>query len=143
MRKIMLSNIQPLDNTLYRSGMGGFEYNMLSGQTTPCEVLSSEECPVCHYGIDLEKDTWRNYHDITSNDQKECNIFSVHICPHCHNGFVIRHHLRFKKNEWKEQSQSTFPMTAKEVNIDETIRMISPKFYEIYNQCLIAKNYGY
>ena len=82
MRKIVLSNIQALDTAFrqYSIGAGGlFGYNGLS-----LEVNSTDECPICHFGIDLSQNSWWNYHDIHSSEQKKFNIFSIHICPHCH-----------------------------------------------------------
>lgn len=46
------------------------------------------------------------------------------------------------KNECVEKSQSIYSATASNLQIDEDIRQISPDFYEIYNQCLVAKNDG-
>lgn len=38
-----------------------------------------------------------------------------------------------------EESQAVYPYSASEISIDEQIRKISPRFYDIYRQCLIAK----
>lgn len=64
------------------------------------------------------------------------------ILQKCHNGVVVMHHMKMQKNEYIEKSQSVYPTTTPNLQIDEDIRQISPEFYEIYNQCLIAKNEG-
>lgn len=147
MRKIVLSNIQALDNTFRQDsiGIGGLlGYNALS-----LEVNSADECPICHFGIDLSQNSWWNYHDIHSSEQEEFNIFSIHICPHCHCGFVVEHNMVIKTNKNGddepvviEKSQTVYPYSTPNLNIDEQIRKISPRFYDIYRQCLIAKNEG-
>lgn len=147
MRKIVLSNIQALDTTFRQDviGAGGlFGYNGLS-----LEVNSTDECPICHFGIDLSQNSWWNYHDIHSSEQEKFNIFSIHICPHCHRGFVTEHHMSVKPNNNGEddsvpieESQVVYPHSTPALNIDEQIRKISPRFYDIYRQCLIAKNEG-
>ena len=141
MRKITLTHINPLNPTFQRN-MCCLDFDLLTGQSTTLEVNSPDECPSCHYGIDLSEKSYINYHDIYSDEQKQFNIISVHICPHCHRGFVIEHHMNVGKNSIKEKSQSVYPTTMPNLQIDEDIRRISPEFYEIYNQCLIAKNDG-
>lgn len=147
MRKIVLPSIQALDTAFQQNpiGAGGlFGYNGLS-----LEVNSADECPICHYGIDLSQNSWWNYHDIHSSKQEKFNIFSIHICPHCHSGFVTEHHMGVKPNNngknnsvLIEESQVVYPHSTPDLNIDEQIRKISPRFYDIYRQCLIAKNEG-
>lgn len=141
MRKITLAHINPLDPTFQRN-MCGLDFDLLTGQSTALEVNSPDECPNCHYGIDLSEKAYINYHDIYSDEQKQFNIISIHICPHCHRGFVIEHHMNVSKNSIKEKSQSVYPTTVPDLRIDEDIKQISPEFYEIYKQCLIAKNDG-
>lgn len=55
------------------------------------EVDSADMCPICHFGIDLSYDSYRNFHDLTQADQHKFNIFSMHICPHCHCGLSLIH----------------------------------------------------
>lgn len=145
MRKIELSNIQALDPNFQQN-------TMRIGRLLGCNGLSLEvnladECPICHFGIDMSQNSWRNYHDIHSSEQKNFNIFSIHICPHCHRGFVTEHHMSVKPNTndeddsiLVEESQVVYPHSTPDLNIDEQIRKISPRFYDIYRQCLIAKN---
>ena len=64
MRKIVLSNIEALDptfqqNSILASGLLGYNWQSF-------EVNSADECPICHFGIDLSQNSWRNYHDIHS-----------------------------------------------------------------------------
>jgi hypothetical protein len=147
MRKIVLSNIQALDPTFLQDtmGIGGF----LGCNGLSLEVNSADECPICHFGIDLSQNSWRNYHDLYSQEQEKFNVFSIHICSHCHHGFVTEHHMVVKTNDNNEdepdiveESQAVYPYSASEISIDEQIRKISPRFYDIYRQCLIAKNEG-
>lgn len=147
MNKIVLSNIQALDANFRQNSTGAcglFGYNGLS-----LEVNSADKCPICHIGIDLSQNSWWNYHDIHSSEQEKFNIFSIHICPHCHHGFVTEHHMRVKPNNndeddsvLVEESQVVYPHSTPDLNIDEQIRKISPRFYDIYRQCLIAKSEG-
>ena len=44
--------------------------------------------------------------------------------------------------KYVETSQSTFPAKSSYKDIKEDIRKISPKFYDVYKQSLIAKNSG-
>lgn len=147
MRKITLSHIQALDATVRQDiiRFGRF----LSCNSLSLEVNSADECPICHYGIDLSQNSWWNYHDIHSSEQEKFNVFSIHICPHCHHGFVTEHHMSVKLNNndeddstLVEESQVVYPHSTTNLNIDEQIRKISPRFYDIYRQCLIAKNEG-
>ncbi len=147
MNKIALSNIQALDTNFRQNSMGAgglFDYNGL-----PLEVNSADKCPICHFGIDLSQNSWWNYHDIHSSEQEKFNIFSIHICPHCHHGFVTEHHMMVKPNNNDEddsvpveESQVVYPHSTPDLNINEQIRKISPRFYDVYRQCLIAKNEG-
>lgn len=147
MRKIELLNVQSLDLT-FQCEFGRIE-EILDAYDLSIRVNSEDECPNCHYGIDLSQDFSRVYHDLHSDEQNDFNIFSIHICPHCHRGFVIEHNMTIKPNKSEndkiviiEKSQTIYPHSTPNLDIDEQIRKISPKFYDIYRQCLIAKNEG-
>lgn len=147
MRKIELSNVQPLDSTFRQNTMGIGD--LFGGYGLSIEVNSADECPLCHYGIDLSQNAWINYHDMHSAEQTHFNVFSIHICPHCHHGFVVEHNMAVKINDENandftinEESQTVYPHSTPDLNIDEQIRKISPRFYDIYKQCLIAKSEG-
>lgn len=140
MRKIILRNIQAL-NQSYQSS------NLLSLITNiSAQVHSNEECPVCHYAMDLESNAWRNYHDAVDTDQRYFNVFSLYICPHCHKGFAIVHTVQKADSsegfDTFEVRQISFPSTTKDSGMDEKIREMSPRFYEVYNQCYVAKQNG-
>ena len=77
MRKIELSNVQPLDSTFRQNIMGIGD--LFGGYGLSIEVNSADECPICHYGIDLSQNAWINYHDMHSTEQTHFNIFSIHI----------------------------------------------------------------
>lgn len=141
MRKIILQNIQAL-NQSYQST------NPFSLIINPSvQVNSNEECPICHYAMDLESNAWRNYHDADTLDQKYFNVFSLYTCQHCHKGFVIIHTMQ-KVTDNSEESdifeirQIACPSTATDKSVDGQIREISPRFYEVYNQCSVAKQSG-
>lgn len=147
MRKIELLNIQPLDSTFQ------CEFGRIEEMFDKCDLLiqvnSEDKCPNCHYGIDLSQDFSRVYHDLHSDEQNNFNIFSIHICPHCHRGFIIEHNMMIKQNKSEndeiviiEKNQTIYPNSTPELDIDEQIRKISPRFYDIYKQCLIAKSEG-
>lgn len=142
MRKIKISNVQALDDNFRQECINESNSCKMQLHSIEFEVQVADECPICHFGIDMSNDKWTNFHDINSMLQKEFHIISVHICPHCHNGFVVMHHMKAQKNGYAEESQSVYPTTVSNFQIDEDIRQISPDFYEIYNQCLIAKNDG-
>lgn len=141
MRKIEIQHVQALDNNFRQECVNEGFFGEMQLMNTNFEVQVPDKCPICHYGIDMSMDNYLNYHDI-HDDSKSFNIISVHSCPHCHNGFVIMHHMKAQKNGCIEKSQSAYPTTASNLQIDEDIRQISSDFYEIYNQCLIAKNDG-
>ena len=137
MRKLEISDVQPLDNNFREQGVL-VEYELINAEF---EIRVPDKCPICQCGIDMSTQRYLNWHDI-HDDSKTFNIISIYSCPHCHNGFVIMHHMKIQKNGCVEKSQSAYPMTAANLQIDEDIRQVSPDFYNIYNQCLSAKNYG-
>lgn len=141
MRKLEINNVQPLDNNFRQECMKQgvlAEYDLMNADF---EIRVPDKCPICQCGIDMSAQSYLNWHDI-HDDSKTFNIISIYSCPHCHNGFVIIHHMRMQKNGCVEKSQSAYPIAAANLQIDEDIRQISPDFYNIYNQCLSAKNYG-
>lgn len=141
MRKLEADNVQPLDSN-FRLGCARqetlAEHKLLN---TSFEIRVPDKCPICQCGIDMSTQNHLNWHDI-HDSSKTFNIISIYSCPHCHNGFVIMHHMKKQRYKCVEKSQSAYPITAANLQIDEDIRQISPDFYNIYNQCLNAKNYG-
>lgn len=135
MREIKISHVQALDNHFRQEN-----HPIYMSSYEKFKVNNSDECPICQYGIDMSINNYWNFHDI-HDDSESFNIISVHSCSHCHNGFVVIHHMKEQENEYIEKSQSVYPIAASK-QVDESIRQISPEFYEIYNQCLIAKNNG-
>lgn len=140
MNTIRIDHVQSLNNDFEQCMNQNIRYAVEGGLTFDINV--ADECPLCHYALDMSNDKWRNFHDISSMTQEEFNIISVHICSHCHDGFVIMHHMKIHKDKCVEKSQSVYPTTVNDLQIDKDIQQISPKFYKIYNQCLIAKNNG-
>ena len=141
MRKIEIQHVQALDYNFRQGCINEGLFGEMQLMNTNFEVQVPDKCPICHYGIDMSMHNYLNYHDM-HGDSKSFNIISIHSCPHCHNGFVIIHYMTAQKNGCVEKSQSVYPTTASNLQIDEDIRQISSDFYEIYNQCLIAKNDG-
>lgn len=139
MRKVKVGNLQPLDNNYRIELLKGTFIEQQMERAMEFEINVEDECPICHYGIDMSQDLYRNYHDIHSDDL-EFNIFTIHCCQHCHNGFVVRHHMRVVDGVIVEESQMLFPSEIKELFNDIEISSISPRFCDIYNQCHIAKN---
>lgn len=142
MRKIVLESkyVQPLDD-YYRNRLNQNSYEHMMMTMTPFEINVADECPVCHYEMDMSSPHYRNWHNI-NDDSKIFDIISVHHCLHCHNGFIVIHHMVKNENGFIEKSQSVYPTTLTDLQIEEDIRSISPEFYEIYKQCIIAKNNG-
>lgn len=140
MNTIRIDHVQPLNNNFIQCMNQDIRYVAEGGLTFDINV--ADECPLCHYAFDMSNDKWRNFHDISSKMQEEFNIIAVHICPHCHEGFVIMHHMKIHKDKIVETSQSVYPIATNDLQIDKDIQQISPRFYKIYNQCLIAKNDG-
>lgn len=141
MRKLEINNVQALDNNFRQEAMQHGILGEMMLMDSSFEIRVPDKCPVCQCGIDMSVSNYLNWHDI-HDDSKSFNIISIHSCPHCHNGFVVMHHMKEQENGYIEKSQSVYPTTASNLQIDEDIRQISPEFYEIYNQCLIAKNDG-
>lgn len=141
MRKLKINYVQALDDNFRKEYMKQDSFGVMMLKDAYFEIQVPDKCPICQYGIDMSIDNYWNFHDI-HDDSKSFNIISIHSCPHCYNGFVIIHHMKIQKNGCVEKSQSVYPITASNLQINEDIRQISPEFYEIYNQCLIAKNDG-
>lgn len=136
MRKLEICDVYALDNHFLQKHYGAG--NM---PDEPFQVYVPDACPICQYGIDMSCCNNHNLHDM-HDDSKLFNIISIYSCPHCHNGFVIIHHMQRGKNSYIEKSQSVYPPTEFTAQINDDIRNISPVFYEIYNQCMVAKNLG-
>lgn len=116
-----------------------------------CQKISFYEqdiCPHCCIGIDMARARQQDFLDIASENQPAFNVISVYQCPYCHRGFVVIHHLERKSIEMSEKffyieaSQSVYPIATPNLTIDHEIHKISPRFYETYNQCLMAKASG-
>lgn len=145
MRKIKLRMVQPLEQN------SGFDYKWILARAAANkwepEVDSDDMCPLCYFGMDLSQYGWRNFHDWLYADQRNFNIFSVYVCPHCHRGFVVVHKMAVLDEGdgvcvVKEESQAVYPHIVKLPDIDDAVHSISPKFYDIYQQCLTAKANG-
>ena len=142
MRKLEVNNVQPLDNNFRQEFMKQNFFPQYELMNIDFEIRVPDKCPICQCGIDMSTQSNLNWHDI-HDGSKTFNIISIHSCPHCHNGFVIMHHMKVQNNGYVEKSQSVYPTTAANLQIDENIRQVSPDFYNIYNQCLSAKKYGF
>lgn len=147
MKKVSLQHIQFLDfnfqQTINR------EYPEFKNRRY--EIFVDNVCPICNFSIDMTSNNSVNYNDINSLEQQQCNILSIHWCPHCSRGFVVEHHMIAHEEilgvygtdiNYVECSQSVFPTRVDNLTIDENIRQISPRFYEVYKQCLKAKKSG-
>lgn len=137
--------VQPLEQN------SGFDYKWILARAAANkwepEVDSDDMCPLCHFGMYLSQYGWRNFHDWLYADQRNFNIFSVYVCPHCHRGFVVVHKMAVLDEGdgvcvVKEESQAVYPHIVKLPDIDDAVRSISPKFYDIYQQCLTEKANG-
>lgn len=147
MNKMLLRHVQ----SLHFSFQQAVNLNCPGFKDRCFEVSVENVCPVCNYAIDMEAEQGINYHDLHSVDQKQFNIISIHRCPHCNQGFVVQHKMVAQEQDngvygvtikYVETSQSTFPAKSSYKDIKEDIRKISPKFYDVYKQSLIAKNSG-
>ena len=147
MNKILLKHVQPIHFSFQQSvNLRCSEFN-----NRRFEVNVENVCPICNYGIDMAVGSVINYHDLHSVDQKQFSIISIHGCPHCNCGFIVQHNMIAQEQnngvygvtiKYVETSQSTFPAKSSCKDIYEDIRNISPKFYDVYKQSLIAKNSG-
>lgn len=139
--------VQPLEQN------SGFDYKWILARAAENkwepEVLSDDMCPLCHFGMDLSQHSWRNFHDWSHADQYNFSIFCVYACPHCHCGFVIVHKMVVLDDcegdgvcVVREESQAAYQHIVKLSDMDDVVCSISPKFYDIYQQCLTAKANG-
>ena len=62
-------------------------------------VEFDDVCPICNYGIDMQKEAYHNFHDISQDDQERCKVACVHICPHCHSLFFTEHKMIVMERE--------------------------------------------
>ena len=138
MQKLYLQHTQALNNKMQH-----FNPSIMDFDSDCFEVQSENECPHCHYGIDLSNDSYRSYHDIANNEQSEFTIFAIHLCPHCLKGFVVEHKMKIDTNEnfskIKEISHIQYPVTPKSFAVDNRVKRISKRFCDIYKQSLQAK----
>lgn len=125
------------------------DYNMHSSNGYKYVVEFDDVCPVCNYGIDMSKGAFHNFHDVSEEEQKNCKVACIHLCPHCHSLFITEHKMKFVRNEdtyipdyYVEESHSVYPITAYELNVSDEIQRVSQSFKNIYNQALLAKQYG-
>ena len=139
--------VQPLEQN------SGFDYKLILARAAENkwepEVLSDDMCPLCHFGMDLSQYSWRNFHDWSHADQQDFSIFSMYVCPHCHRGFVVVHKMVVSGGcegagecVVREESQAAYPHIVKLSDMDDVVYSVSPKFYDVYQQCLTAKANG-
>ena len=110
-------------------------------------IYDEDICPRCGKGIDMVKTTHQDFLDIFDEKQQNFNLISIYQCPSCHKGFVVMHHIERQETPmcgyvFAENSQSVYPSAIPGLQIDECINKVSPRFYEIYSQCLQAKSSG-
>jgi len=88
-----------------------------------------DTCPICHKGISPIR-------QIAFTSINSSNIEVVYRCPikECDHLFISY----YDNNSHYIKSEPQYPETP---NIEKEILDISPKFYEIYKQALIAKTY--
>lgn len=135
--KAELKNVQALDYDMNHYSSMGFV------------VEFDDVCPICNYGMDMSKDAYRNFHDISHEEQESCKVACVHHCPHCHSLFLTEHKMIFIQNQrmypsdyYAEISHRVYPIVAHNTDVSVEIQRVSPSFRNIYNQALLAKQYG-
>lgn len=99
-----------------------------------CEELEIDmirECPICHLKIspNLVGDARGRYY------------YSLLECPHCGELFIIKYEWSYSRSFTGSEYtlKSIFPKKAKDISIQEGIKVISPMFVKIYNQALEAE----
>lgn len=107
-------------------------------------IFDEDSCPRCGKGFDMVRTPHHDFFDIFDERQYSFNLISVYQCPCCHKGFVVMHHIERQEtpmcgNVFAETSQSVYPSVSTNLQIDKDIQKVSPRFYEIYSQCLQAK----
>lgn len=137
--KINLSRIIALDNSFNRDR--NILHNVELGSTS-INIMYANECPRCHYGIDMDLQFTHGYHDMCSLEEDEFNLFTIHFCPHCNNGFVVEHRMECDEFGYSEASQVVYPYSHSKPYISNEIKQISPAFCKIYMQSLTAKGTG-
>lgn len=137
--KINLSRIIALDNSFNRDR--DILHNVELGSTS-INIMYANECPRCHYGIDMDLQFTHGYHDMCSLEEDEFNLFTIHFCPHCNNGFVVEHRMECDEFGYSEASQVVYPYSHSKPYISNEIKQILPAFCKIYMQSLTAKGTG-
>lgn len=144
MRNIELDCVNPL-NGCKPLNIEGVSFLNYVGDSFIVSV--PDKCPICQSAFDMSHPNQSYYDEVDRCEH--FNIFSIYMCPCCRNGFVLKHHMLRDKGPlnmvrcMEISYPSAFPAEFENVNVDEQIYMISPRFYEIYKQCLAAKNNGY
>ncbi len=145
MRKIIKDDVQAI-NPDYNGQFESIIFNSdLCFKGASFEVSVADICPICNYSLDMnsEINNYVNFHDIHSDNQKEFHIMSAYLCPHCHNIFIVYYTMKFDIYKTAvETKQFIYPYTKKDIILQQEVFDISPKFYDIFNQCLIAKKNG-
>lgn len=136
--KEIFSNVQALDMERNRHNV----FDAYDSDNIPFELVFDDECPICKYGIDMGKNAWHKFHDISEERQKTCNVICVHYCTHCHKAFVTEHKMYISKDCYKELSHNVYPIVLSEKVFSEEIKSVSNDFTNIYNQALFAKVHG-
>ncbi len=101
-----------------------------------------DTCPIC--GKSIEPIPVLDYiHDGKRFDISERKILC--ICPNnnCNELFISRYEKhKFAANEQKYAYRGSYPYIPKEIEFEELMKKISPKFIEIFNQSNISEKYG-
>lgn len=96
-------------------------------------------CPKCKIGIFPSLDT---YSEITYNKFSEQIITVIFLCPNCQEHFVTNYKIiSDEKNEYVINIGYSINY-AVDKNIPDNIKEFSPRFIEIYEQALTAKENG-
>ena len=124
--KEIFSNVQALDMERNRHNV----FDTYDSDNIPFELVFDDECPICKYGIDMGKNAWHKFHDISEERQKTCNVICVHYCTHCHKAFVTEHKMYISKDCYKELSHNVYPIVLSEKVFSEEIKRVSNYMYQ-------------
>ncbi len=98
------------------------------------------ECPICHKAIE-PIDKCREYN-------KNNKVYVLFECPSCREGFISHYHnshekVIYKSYEYEKISLiDSYPKQIKTIEIEDSIKKISPTFCNIYNQAYASEQYG-
>lgn len=123
-----------VDSNLYRFvySKSGFEIK----ESFSIDIEAPDECPICGKSIFPYPLIAL---DVNSNDND--NVAAIFLCSSCYQ-FIFTLNIRIEMNKKRYAILSMFPNSKINIQINNSIKELSPNFVEIYNQSATAEKSG-